>query len=99
MLDAWLKDGDEQKSTEKKERNATPGTDHSYCMCNRQPSDYVPGSLCVGRTRTARIITSDCDIDAISGVAGAETEVFGIVSYSNPVMFMRRTPLPCRHII
>ncbi len=32
MLDAWLKDGDEQKSTEKKERNATPGTDHTYCM-------------------------------------------------------------------
>ncbi len=39
MLNAWLKDGDEQKGTEKKERNATPGTDHTYCMCNRQPSD------------------------------------------------------------
>ncbi len=44
---------------------------------------WIPRCRAYTYFRTACIITSDCDIDAISGVAGAETEVFGIVSYSN----------------
>ncbi len=44
---------------------------------------WIPRCRAYTYFRTACIITSDCDIDAISGVAGAETEVFGTVSYSN----------------
>lgn len=54
MLDAWLKDGDEQKGTEEKERNATPGTDHIlHIACETANPAVRSLDPSVGRTRTS----------------------------------------------